>query len=145
MSTEENFRSHGSEPYRQTNPLAEGATTFAAIMIVITGIFHALDGFIAIVDDEYYVVTPNYTYEFDITAWGWIHLAIGIILIAVGLFILRGFLWARIIGIIAVTLSAVANFFFIPYYPFASILIIAIDVLIIWALCVYSRSDAEAR
>jgi hypothetical protein len=125
--------------------MAQGTAIFAGIVMVIVGVFHALDGFIAIVEDDYYVVTDNYTYEFDITAWGWIHLVIGIILIAAGLSVFKGFLWARMVGIAAVALSAIANFFFIPYYPFASILIIAIDILVIWALCVYSRSDALAR
>lgn len=124
---------------------AQGTAIFAGIVMVIIGVFQVLDGIIALVDDDYYVVTPNYTYEFDITVWGWIHLIIGIILIAAGLSIVKGFLWARIVGIAVVALSAIANFFFIPYYPFASILIIAIDVLIIWALCVYNRTDAADR
>lgn len=141
MSAEQNFRSYGSG-----SPMAaQGTAIFAGIVMVIIGVFQVLDGIIALVDDDYYVVTPNYTYEFDITVWGWIHLIIGIILIAAGLSIVKGFLWARIVGIAVVALSAIANFFFIPYYPFASILIIAIDVLIIWALCVYNRTDAADR
>jgi hypothetical protein len=125
--------------------MAMGTAVFAGIMMVIIGVFHAIDGIIAIAEDNYYVVTPHYTFDLDVTAWGWIHLIVGIILIVAGLSIVKGFLWARILGIAVVALSAIANFFFIPYDPFASILMIAIDVLIIWALCVYHRSDAEAR
>jgi hypothetical protein len=145
VSTEQNLRSHGSEPHRQASPLARGTVIFAAIMMVIAGFFQAFNGFVAIVEDNYYVVARHYVFKFDITTWGWIHLIVGLILLAAGLSVMGGFLWARLVGIAAITLSAVVNFFFIPYYPLASILIIAIDILAIWALCVYRRSDAEAR
>ena len=74
------------------------------------------------------------------TGWGWIHLILGIVVALAGFYVLSGRLWARIIGITMALFSAIANFFFIPYYPVWSVLIIALDVFVIWALATY-RGD----
>jgi hypothetical protein len=111
-----------------------GGITFAGTMLVLIGFFQAINGLAAIFDDEFFVVTANYTFDVDVTAWGWIHLLIGILLIGTGFGIYAGRVWAGVVGIMVAMLSALANFFFIPYYPFWSILVIALDVWVIWAL-----------
>jgi hypothetical protein len=103
-------------------------------MLLLIGVFQALDGLVAIFNDSFFVVTKNYTFDLDVTAWGWIHLILGILLIFAGWGIFTGKAWAGIAGITLAVLSAVANFFFIPYYPFWSILVIGLDVWVIWAL-----------
>ncbi|HEY7485815.1 MAG TPA: hypothetical protein VH912_15220 [Streptosporangiaceae bacterium] len=120
-----------------------GWVLFAAVMMMMTGLFQAIEGLAAIIKNEFYLVTPRYAFEFDVTAWGWIHLIVGIVVAVAGWFILQGQLWARIIGITAAVLSAIANFFFIPHYPFWSLLIITLDVFAIWALCVYGKAEAR--
>lgn len=122
---------------------AVGFVLFAGVLLITVGIFQAITGFAAILDDKFYVVAPHYTYEVDVTSWGWIHLLLGIMVGAAGFGVIAGQLWARIVGITAAVLSAVANFFFIPYYPFWSMLIIALDVFVIWALCVYGKQEAR--
>lgn len=121
---------------------ATGVAMFAAVMLMIIGAFHALNGLSAIIDDKFYVVTPNYLYSIDVTTWGWIHLIFGIIVAAAGIYLLRGAFWAVIVGIIAAVLSAILNFLFIPYYPFWSLLIIALDIVVIWALAMHGRELA---
>ena len=111
-----------------------GGITFAGTMLVLIGFFQAINGLAAIFDDEFFVVTANYTFDVDVTAWGWIHLLIGIVLVGTGFAIYAGRAWAAVVGIMLAMLSALANFFFIPYYPFWSILVIALDVWVIWAL-----------
>jgi hypothetical protein len=111
--------------------------------MIMTGIYQAIVGFAAILDDQFYVVTPNYAYEVDVTAWGWLHFILGIVVVLAGLAVIGGRLWGRIIGIVMAVLSAIANFFFIPYYPVWSLVIIALDVFVIWALCVYNRPAAD--
>jgi hypothetical protein len=111
-----------------------GGITFAGTMLVLIGFFQAINGLAAIIDDEFFVVAANYTFDVDVTAWGWIHLLIGIVLIGTGFGIYAGRVWAGVVGIVLAMLSAIANFFFIPYYPFWSILVIALDVWVIWAL-----------
>ena len=120
--------------------LAYGFTMFGAAILVTIGLFQCVAGLAAIVDDELFVATPNYTFAFDLTAWGWTYLAIGAICIAVGvaLFMRQG--WAQVAGIVLAVLSALSNFMFLPYYPGWSLIIIAIDIVLIWALTTQFRN-----
>ena len=93
--------------------------------------------------DYRYVTGARYIFSFDLTAWGWIHLLVGILLIVTGFAITTGRVWARSVGIGFAVLSMIANFMFLPYYPVWSLLIIAIDVFVIWALCAFTREDAR--
>lgn len=120
-----------------------GFVLFAGIMMITIGVFEAIAGFAAILEDKFYVVAPNYIYEFDVTTWGWIHLILGVVVGIAGWGVIAAQMWARVVGITVAVLSAVANFFFIPYYPFWSLLIIALDVFVIWTLCVYGKREAE--
>jgi hypothetical protein len=101
---------------------------------LLVGFFHAVAGLVALLDDGFYVVAQNYTFDIDVTGWGWIHLIGGTLVAAAGLGIFAGATWARIVGITLAMLSAIINFFFIPYYPWWSLLIIGLDVWVIWAL-----------
>ena len=120
---------------------AAGGVIFAGSMMLLIGFFQMIAGFVAIIDDEFFVVRPNYTFELDVSGWGWIHLVIGILLVLLALGVLTGRAFARGVAVGLLGLSALANFFFIPYYPVWSIVVIAIDVFVIWAL---TRPDAEA-
>ena len=113
---------------------AAGGALFAACMLIMVGIFQGLAGIAALVDDDFYVAAAHYPYDLSVTAWGWIHLLVGVLLLVTGLFVLAGRAWAIVLAIIIAVLNAIENFFFIPYYPLWSILIIAIDVFIIWSL-----------
>jgi hypothetical protein len=128
---------------RAVSGWAYGFAAFAGAIMLIVGIFQGLAGLAAIFDDSFFVVGDNYAFKVDTTTWGWIHLIFGVILVFAGLAIYRGAVWARTIGVILAILSAVANFFFIPYYPVWAVLIIALDIAIIWALVVYGREEAE--
>jgi len=113
---------------------AEGGLIFAASAMVLVGMFQAIAGIVGIADDEFYAKTRNYTFHLDVTAWGWIHLLIGILIFCTGLGLFTRAGWAGVGGIMVAMLSALANFFFIPYYPIWSLLVIAIDMWIIWSL-----------
>lgn len=108
--------------------------SFAAVILIMNGIFQAIDGLAAIIKDDFFVVTNNFAFDLDVTAWGWIHLIIGIAVIAVGISLLSGKAWAAVAAVFIAVLSAIANFFFIPYYPFWSLLMIALAVWVIWSL-----------
>ena len=126
----------------QANGWATGFVVFAASMMMLIGGFHAIAGLAALFEDEFFVVGANYVYDVDVTAWGWIHLLLGVIVFAAGLGAFAGQTWARVVGIALAMLSAFANFFFIPYYPIWSILIIALDIAVIWALARYGEREA---
>jgi len=121
------------------SPWAAGLTVFAASMMVISGVWQALQGIAALLHDQVYVAAPRYIYSFDLTGWGWIHLLLGILTAVAGFAVLRGQTWARAVGIALVSLSLITNFLFIPYYPFWSLTIIVLDVAVIWALATYRR------
>ena len=122
---------------------AVGLAAFAGAIMVLIGIFQAFAGLAAIFEDEFFVVAPNYIYDIDVTAFGWIHLILGAILVFAGISIYSGAIWARSVGVLLAILSAVANFFFIPYYPVWSVLIIALCVAVIWALVTYGPEEAK--
>jgi hypothetical protein len=111
-----------------------GLITFAGVMMMLIGAFHALTGLAAIIENEFFVVGANYAYELDVSAWGWLHLIFGLVVAGAGWGVFSGQTWARMVGITLAALSMVANFFFIPYQPVWAILIIALDVLVIAAL-----------
>ena len=113
---------------------AIGGMTFAATMLVMIGIFQVIAGVVAIVDDEFYVVVRSYTFNLDTTAWGWIHLILGALLIVAGFGLFRRATWAGVTALFLCVLRAIDNFFFIPYYPFWSILLVGLNVWVIWAL-----------
>ena len=128
---------------REVSGWTVGFVVFAGVIMMMLGIFHALSGLAAIIDDQYFVVGPNYAYELDTTAWGWLHLIFGIIVAAAGWGIFNGATWARVVGIALAVVSAVGNFFYIPYQPVWAILMIALAILIIGALAAWSPREAR--
>lgn len=128
---------------REVTGSTVGLVVFAGVMMMMIGIFHALTGLAAILENEFFVVGPQYLYEFDVTAWGWVHLIVGLIIGVAGWQVLNGATWARIVGMTLASLSAVANFFFIPYQPIWAILMISLAVLVIAALAAYSPRGAR--
>jgi hypothetical protein len=120
-----------------------GFAYFAGAMMILIGIYHAIGGLAAIFEDELFLVGRNYAFDLDVTAWGWIHLIGGLIVIAAGIGVYSGAPWARTVGVIIAGLSAIANFFYIPYYPVWSVLIIALDIIVILALLAFTREAAR--
>jgi hypothetical protein len=134
----------GVAPATYQEPAVGGGWVFfAAIMMVIGGILGAIQGLSAIIKSGYYAIPPNYFISVNAKSWGWTHLILGIVVCLAGFALLRGAMWARVLGIILAGLSLIANFAFIPVYPFWAMLIIAVDVLVIWALAAHGRVLAE--
>ena len=123
------------EPH--TSRWATGLVLFAGVVMMVAGVWHALAGLGAVLNDKVYVSTPGYIYSFDLTGWGWIHILLGIVVAAAGFVVLLGMMWARVVGIVVASASLIANFMFIPHYPVWSLLIIALDIAVIWALATY--------
>jgi hypothetical protein len=135
--TEDAYSSRARRAQQETSGWAVGFILFAAIMMLMSGVFEAIQGLIAIFENEFYVTTRNYTFQFDATTWGWIHLLLGLVVAFAGWGLLSGRTWARTVAIVLAVLSAIANFLFIPYYPFWSLLIITLDVFVIWAVAAH--------
>jgi hypothetical protein len=123
----------------ETSGWAAGWITFAGIAMIMIGVFHAIAGLAEVFDSNSFVLTQEYVLKLNASAWGWIHLIGGIIVIFAGFGVFRGAVWARTVGVIIAMLSAIANFAWLPYVPFWSILMIFIDVSIIWGLTVHGH------
>ncbi|MEV4701737.1 DUF7144 family membrane protein [Actinoplanes sp. NPDC049316] len=148
MSDTQERQSHaGSDSYaaqKRHEPTAwVGFIYFAGTMAMMLGGFQVIEGLVAIFRDEYYVVTRNgLLVTMDYTAWGWTHLIIGLIAIATGIGLFMGQMWARVLGIVIAAVSALANMAFLPAYPVWCAIVIAMDVLVIYALTVHGREPA---
>ena len=119
-----------------------GWVLFAAIMLIIGGVLGAIQGLSAIIKSGYYTIPPNYFISVNAKSWGWTHLILGVVVALAGLALFSGSMWARVVGIVVASLSLIANFAFIPVYPFWALLIIALDVIVIWALTAHGRALA---
>ncbi|MFD8708340.1 hypothetical protein ACFV1W_38155 [Kitasatospora sp. NPDC059648] len=126
----------GRGPQTVERAFAGGWTTLAAVMMLFGGIMSVLQGIAAILNDDLVVVTRSYTYTWSTTGWGWIHLALGVLLVLAGTALFGGAVWARAVGVVVAGLGMIANFSWLPHYPLWAIVLITIDAFVIWALCV---------
>ena len=122
--------------YSIRNAWASGLMFFAAVVMLTVGVCQALQGIAALAEDEDVVNGADYTFQFDLTTWGWIHLVAGVVLAVVGGFLFSGTTWARWAGIVVAALCLIANFMWLPYYPLWALVLIALNVAVIWALAV---------
>ena len=122
---------------------AVGLTVFASVVMAMVGIFQALAGFVALINDEFFVVTQEWVFQFDVTTWGWIHLVLGAVIFLAALGLYSGSVWARTVGVILAFASAVAMFAWLPWYPVWALIIITLDVFVVWALTVHGRDIAR--
>ncbi len=115
-----------------------GWIAFAGLMMILLGTFHAIQGLVALFQDEYFLVAKSgLVVHVDYTTWGWAHLILGIVIALAGISLFTGKVWARVLGVLIVMISAVVNIGFLAAYPIWSALMIAVDILIIWALTVH--------
>ncbi|MCM2580015.1 DUF7144 family membrane protein [Streptomyces meridianus] len=121
--------------YQQHRGAVAGWTMTAAVLLVVGGAMAIFEGIAAIAKDDIFVSTANYTYQFSVSGWGWVHLFLGIAVVLAGFALMTGAMWARVVGVVVAGLSMISHFMFLPYAPVWSIVLIAVDAFIIWALC----------
>ena len=110
-----------------------------AALMIFAGLVTIFVGITGIVRGTFFVVVPNYTYYFSAFGRGITDLIIGAVVLAAGVCLLMGMMWARVVGVALAVISAVANFLFLPYAPLWSIVLIALSIFIIWALTTDGR------
>jgi hypothetical protein len=115
-----------------------GWIAFAGVLMVILGTLHAFQGLVAIFRDEYFLVSSDgLALKLDLTAWGWTALVVGVVVLVAGLCVMAGQMWARVVGVLVASLSLLHNFAFLAAYPLWSLIMIALDIVIIMALTVH--------
>ena len=123
-----------------------GWIIFAGTMMALVGTFHVIQGLVALFDNTYYLVGQNgLLVQVDYTAWGWAHLLSGVVIFAAGLALFSGKMWARTLGVILASISAILNFAFIAAFPVWSLTVIALDVFVIYALTAHGGEMKSAR
>ena len=135
---------HTARPHTAGQDWAEGLTVFAAVMLMIVGLLAVLRGIMAIANDNVFVTTSGYVFEFDLTGWGWVHLILGAVAVVVGFGLFQASMWARVGGVVIAGLVIITNFLSLPYYPVWSIVVIAFSAFVIWALCVVRQDEPSA-
>ena len=136
-------RSADTAGYRRTSSAWVGWVVFAAVIAITMGAFEAIEGLVAIFKDQYYVVpSSGLVVSVDYTVWGWVHLVIGVAAVGAGVGLLQGRTWGRIVVIGLAGLSALVNLGFLSAYPVWSVIVIALDVIVIFALTVHWK-DAQ--
>ena len=134
----------GQRPEVVTEAPRETAWTsvvvFGGIMLVVGGAFHGIMGLVALFNATYYHVTRNgLVVTVDYTWWGWVHLILGAVAVLAGIGVLMGRTWARVLGIVLASLSAIVNVAFIAAFPLWSLTLVALDVLVIYALAAHGK------
>ena len=124
---------------------AEGLMVFAAVTLMLSGVLDIFRGIMGIAQDDILITTRNYVFQYDVTGWGWVHLALGVVAVIVSLGLFQAALWARVAGVAIAGLIVIANFLSLPQYPVWSVVVIAFSVFVIWALCVVKLDTSEER
>jgi hypothetical protein len=123
---------------RRTSSAWVGWVVFAAVVAITMGAFEAIEGLVAIFKDQYYLVpSTGLVVSVDYTVWGWVHLVLGVVAIGAGLGLLQGRTWGRVVVILLAGLSALVNLGFLSAYPIWSTIVIAMDIIVIFALTVH--------
>ncbi|HVW43374.1 MAG TPA: hypothetical protein VHC18_18700 [Amycolatopsis sp.] len=124
-------------PRARSGALWVGWIWFAGAMMILLGVFNVIEGLVALFNDKYYVLGPEGLLVFDITGWGWVHLIIGALAVVAGFALFTGALWARITAVVLAAVNAIAQLTFLSAYPVWAIIVIALDVVVIWAIIVH--------
>jgi hypothetical protein len=119
-----------------------GWVYFASLLMFVRGFFQIFIGIEALVNSKVFVVTESNLAVFNYTAWGWIDIALGVVLLTAAASVAAGNLYGRVIGAVMVSISMLANLAFLPAYPVWSIIALIIDAFILYALVV---RGGEAR
>lgn len=122
--------------------IAAGTSIGAGILLAVVGVLQIFQGISAVANDDLIVVGPEYTYQFDLTSWGWWHIVLGALAVIIAIGLLAGQTWGRVAAMVIAALSIIANFLWLPYYPWWSILIIAVDIVVIWAVATWRPDNS---
>ena len=135
----------GSKGTGYGEPRGLGLVFFAAVMLLVVGIFNVIDGIAAIANSHLFVANAHYVIG-DLRAWGWVALILGLLQLLAGGGVMIGNQAARWFGIAIIGLNLISQLFFIPAYPFWALTIIAFDVFALYGLCVYgSRANVTGE
>ena len=133
---------HVEREERTRDFMADLTATLGGVLLIMASCMSFLQGASAIANDDLYSQGSDYTYRLNMTTWGWIHVALGVLCLVVAIGILMRTSWGQVTGMIVAGLSVLANFAFLPVYPWWAVIVIAFDLVVLWALSVQLRNYA---
>jgi hypothetical protein len=142
--TDQTFTEPTSDTYRERTGWV-GWIYFASVLMILAGTLNAIHGLVAIVNDEWVVWGNSNNLYLDLTQWGWVHLIVGILLALAGVGVLSGNILARTVGVFIACLSIIANFLYMAAFPVWALTVIAIDLLVIYALTAHGAEMRDHR
>lgn len=109
---------------------------FAGVVMILSGVFQAIEGLVGIFRESFYVVANNSQVLVinNVHTWGWINLIVGVIVMLAGISLFSGTTWARTVAVLFALGSAIINMLYLPQYPVWSILCIALSVIVLYAV-----------
>ena len=128
----------------EVSPARAGGMMLAAVLMVFSGLVTFFDGIVGILNGTFFPIVSNYAFNVGPTGRGIVNMALGAVIFAAGVCLLLGMLWARIVGIVLAAMIGIYNFLILPWYPLWSIILVALNVYIIWALATAGRSRRVA-
>ena len=138
MTSTERTAATGRDRHPVREGFAAGTNFAAATLLLVVSVLGVFQGISALANDEIFVAGIDYVYKFDLTTWGWIVLVLGLIGVVIGCGMYTGATWARVGAVVIAGVSIIINFLWLPYYPVWSIVLIALDVVIIWAVTTWN-------
>jgi hypothetical protein len=145
-----NQSAHTPLPSRSTQSMSSdysgwaGWILFGALMMMLIGVSHIIEGLLALFNDEYYLVrSSGLALDMGYTAWGFVQVGVGVVAVLAGISLFAGRVWARVLGTVVAGLSVIANIGFLSAYPLWSAVVIGIDICVILALTVHGTEFAE--
>jgi hypothetical protein len=128
----------------EVSPARAGGMMLAAVLMVFSGLVTFFDGIVGILNGTFFPTVSNYAFTLGPTGRGIVNMALGAVIFAAGVCLLLGMVWARIVGIVLAVFIGIYNFLILPWYPIWSIILVALNVYIIWALATAGRSRRMA-
>lgn len=135
--------SRRNAPQAAPSGWAVGWTAFAGIIMAIQGFWWVFAGIVALFSGDFYVTTPNYIFQFDVTAWGWMHIIFGAIVATAGFGVFAAKTWARVVGVVVAGFAMLAAFAWLPWYPIWGVMFIVASTCVIWALTAHGDDIAH--
>jgi hypothetical protein len=132
-------RSYEETEYEGVSPASVGGMVLAAVLMVFSGLVTFFDGIVGIIHGTFFPTVSNYAFTIGPVGRGIVNLILGSLIFAAGVSLLLGMFWARVVGIVLAVLIGIYNFLILPWYPIWSIILIALNVYIIWALATGGR------
>ena len=128
----------------QVSPSGATAMIAAGALMLTSALLTFLIGVFALAADDLVVSGSGYEYTFQMTGWGWANILTGMVLAGVAIALLSSVQWARAAAIVVTCLAIVVTFLWMPYYPAGSIVLIAVDVVVIWGVATWNTARKTA-